>query len=415
MVAPDRLPDLRFLCREGGRADCSWIVIEGTIRIEGEVLRFCCAGLALSSGPACYRAQRAKDGFPVLLRRGPHKNMQRPCKKGLWRRAQLRRRELRAVPWWRYGTENPGRGSRVHSAAVQLKDGRRLYLPAESLTRAAHKWGGFTIERPCFPGPGPIEIKRYYYTEDAVLLHLRPCTVRYTVGRTQHQYKQSFGSLLITPRDREYSDFYSADSAPGDRIVVRLDPSRLKHLTGADAQLQLGHHDGLFDAGVLTLIQMMELEICSGCPSGDIYAEALSIALVAYLQARYSMGAGRRTSRNGLTSPQFLQIRDFIFANLDRNFSLAELGALFAVSPFIISRLFKNTVGISPHKYVVLARIEEAKRLLANTGMALCDISAALGFANQSHFTRMFAQASGVTPGQYRRTARAAPRYTIIK
>lgn len=62
----DRLPDLRFLCQEGDRADCYWIVIEGTIRIEGDGTQIVLRGPGMIIGEqAFYRAARDKDGFPV--------------------------------------------------------------------------------------------------------------------------------------------------------------------------------------------------------------------------------------------------------------------------------------------------------------------------------------------------------------
>lgn len=62
----DWLPDLKFLCREGERADCYWIVCEGFIRIESGGAFIVLRGTGKVIGEqAFYRAQRDSDGFPM--------------------------------------------------------------------------------------------------------------------------------------------------------------------------------------------------------------------------------------------------------------------------------------------------------------------------------------------------------------
>ena len=66
-------------------------------------------------------------------------------------------------------------------------------------------------------------------------------------------------------------------------------------------------------------------------------------------------------------------------------------------------RLFRNTIGTSPHRYVVLKRIERARLLIGSTDVPLVDIALDVGFASQSHFTRIFREVVGVTPGEIRK------------
>jgi AraC family transcriptional regulator len=72
------------------------------------------------------------------------------------------------------------------------------------------------------------------------------------------------------------------------------------------------------------------------------------------------------------------------------------------MSPQHFANLFRESTGRAPHEYVVHQRIEQAKRLLAESSMPLVDVGFEVGFANQSHFGDSFRQATGTTPKKYR-------------
>jgi len=68
--------------------------------------------------------------------------------------------------------------------------------------------------------------------------------------------------------------------------------------------------------------------------------------------------------------------------------------------------MFKQTVGISPHRYVLQCRVEFARELIAGTDMPVSEIAIVTGFSDQSHYTRWFREIVGVTPGSYRWSTR---------
>lgn len=95
--------------------------------------------------------------------------------------------------------------------------------------------------------------------------------------------------------------------------------------------------------------------------------------------------------------------RDLIESEFERTIHLAELASLCGLSQSQLLRSFKSQFGTSPHQFLLARRIREAKnRLLADEDEPLSQMSAELGFADQSHFTRHFSRATGVTPNQFR-------------
>lgn len=82
------------------------------------------------------------------------------------------------------------------------------------------------------------------------------------------------------------------------------------------------------------------------------------------------------------------------------NPTLHELAREVGLSPRTFSREFTQRFGTPPHRYLTQARVERAKRLLAD-GVPIAEAAAASGFADQSHLTRHFRALTGFTPGRY--------------
>ncbi|WP_240476580.1 AraC family transcriptional regulator [Geminicoccus roseus] len=80
--------------------------------------------------------------------------------------------------------------------------------------------------------------------------------------------------------------------------------------------------------------------------------------------------------------------------------SLAELAQIGGVSPFQLIRGFARATGLTPHAYLVQRRLHKARRLIAG-GVVLADAAQAAGFADQSHMTRLFVRAYGMSPGRF--------------
>lgn len=105
----------------------------------------------------------------------------------------------------------------------------------------------------------------------------------------------------------------------------------------------------------------------------------------------------------GLPQRQLLQVLDYIDAHLDRDLQLADLARLLEMSQFHFSRLFKQSLGISPYQYLIQQRVERAKGLLKQTDRLIVDIALECGFNSHSHLSKQFRQLTGITPTAYRK------------
>ena len=95
------------------------------------------------------------------------------------------------------------------------------------------------------------------------------------------------------------------------------------------------------------------------------------------------------------------RMKERLVADLSLPLALSELAAAVDLSPFYAARLFSRTVGLAPHAWRNQIRLNHAQTALRQ-GQSVADVAALLGFVDQSHFTRHFKRAFGMTPGSWR-------------
>jgi len=96
-----------------------------------------------------------------------------------------------------------------------------------------------------------------------------------------------------------------------------------------------------------------------------------------------------------------------VVAHIESHFadtvSMTQMAKLAGLSSTHFNRRFQQLLRITPTQYLRTTRIEAARHLLSTTSRELADIAAAVGFSDQSHFTKCFRQTTGLTPDAYRR------------
>jgi AraC family transcriptional regulator len=117
---------------------------------------------------------------------------------------------------------------------------------------------------------------------------------------------------------------------------------------------------------------------------------------------RTSVPQLRPPIRGGLPPQVLRRVREFIEANLERNISIKVLAATAGLSTHHFARAFKQSLGMTPHDYVLECRVRRVQHFLADTDLPLSEISRASGFSDQSHCGRRFRERVGITPSHYR-------------
>jgi AraC family transcriptional regulator len=133
-----------------------------------------------------------------------------------------------------------------------------------------------------------------------------------------------------------------------------------------------------------------------------LFAEQALFDLLYHLTTDYNGYALKEERVNGGLSPKHLRrAKAHIRSCLDQQLSLEILAQDVGLSPYHFARMFKTSVGETPARFIMRARVEGAKQLLQGD-MHLAEVSAAAGFSHQSHMSQQFKKHVGVTPMKYR-------------
>ncbi|MDP3812394.1 MAG: AraC family transcriptional regulator [Hydrogenophaga sp.] len=234
-------------------------------------------------------------------------------------------------------------------------------------------------------------------------------------GRGQRRYEQGGRTLTLQTAPRMI-EMYEAglsfdhclwEGTPGRCVMVEFTDAGMKHLThGVLSSLPLPTKHELFDTQLSTLALDLAEEALRGWPNGKLYYHGLCVSLVGVLSHRY-VGQARcidtvRPTR--LAHREQQRVLDLIEAELGNDLSLSRLATQAGLSPYHFARVFKESFGITPHKYVQRRRLEAAAVALQHEpGRSIADISLGLGFSSQAHMTQLMRMHFGVTPGSMRR------------
>ena len=201
---------------------------------------------------------------------------------------------------------------------------------------------------------------------------------------------------------------------PLEVLHIYLPESRFNQLSdvcgGQPAKASaVGYLGGVRDDLIGQIGSTVLAEMKAETAAGRILIDALALSLTARLAQRYSTAGVAKVEalrpRHGLDANRLKRVLDYIQSHLDEDLGIEELAAVACLSPFHFTRMFRQSTGLPPHRYVADLRLERAKSLLANSEDSLIQIALATCFSSQSNFTRAFRQATGMTPGEYRRAA----------
>jgi AraC family transcriptional regulator len=132
------------------------------------------------------------------------------------------------------------------------------------------------------------------------------------------------------------------------------------------------------------------------------YADSMATGLAAHLLTHYATRKHVFREYNGLPKAKLKGAIEYINTHFGEDISLTDIATAVGMSQYYFSRLFKQSIGMTPHTYLVVQRVNHAKELLSTTELTILEIANECGFANPSHFAKCFRQHTGISPKQFR-------------
>lgn len=233
-------------------------------------------------------------------------------------------------------------------------------------------------------------------------------TSRMTVGGRGYDLNASAGSLTLFNAETRVR-VSQVDCRDARRLLLPLDLTALEHqgLEREDLLVNLRQAVEFYDPALTAVLRAMLREVKRGCPNGSLYAESLSCGVLAHLIR--SRGQAPVRERGKLTEWQWSRLNELIAEKPMSELTLMELSTSVGMSKSQFVRIFRKSTGTSPHQFIVHKQLEVARGLIRSSNSTLVDVVAKAGFASQSHFTRLFRDTYGITPGEFRRKAGSAP------
>lgn len=195
-----------------------------------------------------------------------------------------------------------------------------------------------------------------------------------------------------------------------DALHLYVPPERFAQLSdargGASARPEAVRYlGGIHDERIRRIGTRLLDELGAPGAAGALLVDTLALQLTECLADSHSSQAlvpGVRDRHHCLDNRRLRRVLDYMAAHLEDDVGLDDLARVACFSPFHFSRVFANTMGAPPHRYLSRLRLERAKTLLALRRTTIAEIAVASCFSSQSNFTRAFRRATGLTPMAYR-------------
>ncbi len=239
---------------------------------------------------------------------------------------------------------------------------------------------------------------------------LRLTDIRYTAGAPAHAHERPYLCLI---RRGRYTERFGRRSRVCEPLSVTWHPPGMQHIISLERPVRALN----VEPGPVWLGWLLEHGFATDAPSDtrggpvaeagtrlaaavEAGSDALTVdALTAEVAAAICRFRGTECGRR----PAWLaDVPDLFDGDPARPPSLRELASTAGVHPVHFAAVFRRYYGCSVGDYLRRRRVAEARRSLAGLDRSVTEVALSLGFADQSHLTRVFKRYTGLTPGAYR-------------
>jgi transcriptional regulator GlxA family with amidase domain len=130
----------------------------------------------------------------------------------------------------------------------------------------------------------------------------------------------------------------------------------------------------------------------------QLLVERVILAVRAYLADKNGLTASPPRNGGGLTVAQLHAAKRLLTAKIDENIPITDVALACGLSRQYFTKAFKAATDLTPRHWLLQYRVEMAMQILGTTTLPIAEIAIECGFADQSHFTRVFSRSAGSSP-----------------
>ncbi|MBD2842142.1 helix-turn-helix domain-containing protein [Erythrobacter sp. KMU-140] len=254
----------------------------------------------------------------------------------------------------------------------------------------------------------PASMPHEVFSQHHILINLKaePHRVENWRGEEHRDFTFRKNEVIVTPSGIKSGWRWHEHSRC---IVITLDPAMLEAFTQNELGKVLTHQQLVdtpqFEDADLTAAATMLYEALRQSSSGSqIMFESLARIFLVKLVERYGDEQSEELAfSRAFTPAHYKRVLDFVSQRFGDAISIEDIAREAGLSASHFTRLFKRTVGDTPHQFLMRYRVEQAAKMLADKSKAAIEVAHACGFSDQPHMSRVFKQYRGETPSAWQR------------
>ena len=204
-------------------------------------------------------------------------------------------------------------------------------------------------------------------------------------------------AYLVTPEDYHRLEAYDMDMYTVCFNSTSVDSAVIDRISGCSIDMIVKFDDRQFSY-ITKLLQMLEREFNSDSRDRErSMKNLLEYILICFLRAPELAAASEKR-----LSHTVMRAVSYIKQNFKSELTLTDVAAAVSVSPNYFGTLFKNDMGVTFNRYLMLTRLRYASNLLREHGLTVEEIAYASGFASPSYFSESYRKEFGKSPSEDR-------------
>ena len=237
--------------------------------------------------------------------------------------------------------------------------------------------------------------------EEGLAMMLRPGSIEFGLKRSSmERVDYAAGDLGMCPHHE--GKWVGLMNTPHLQLIIS-DEALMAASKGTSGEVELRAYGRFTDPRLSALVTAVHAEMVAGFPNGRLFLNSVEQAIAVALVNNHAVGHHpAQMYRGGLGAARLRRIKELVDTKMEDDLGLDEMAQSVGLSTAHFARMFRKSMGETPHQFVLRQKIERAKAMLRAPDARVLDVAVACGFKTQQHFAQVFRDVCRASPTEYR-------------